>query len=774
MPSHCSPLGAAGAHAATYPAGFEGRTLVSGLNQPTAVAYAPDGRMFIAEKAGRLKVVAPGGSTATQLLDIGSRVNGYADRGLLGLAVDSSFATNGYVYLLYTYELNPLIPDSDAPMVSRLTRIQIAANGTVVNPANPETVLLGSYTAGPCPQASNTLDCMASDGVSHSIGTVRSAPDGTLYVGNGDSSSFAVVDQLAYRTYDEQSMSGKILHVDRNGNGLPGHSFCPANANLTHVCTKLYAKGLRNPFRFSIRPDGAGLAVGDVGWNVWEELDLATQAGRNHGWPCYEASTRTPGYRDSSECQAEYAKEGTPSAAVNPDYEYQHTVGSAIIGGPTYTGTSYPAEYRGNIFVGDYTGGFIKRVTLGADGRVNGVQDFASGWFGVDLEQDPSGNLVSVDIVNGAIERIAYTGGASAPIARINASPTAGDAPLNVSFDAGDSTDPDGDPLTYSWSFGDGGTASGQTASHVYASAGTYTATLTARDPGGRTDTATVKIQPGSHAPNVTIAAPADESGYRDGDVVAAQRLGDRRRGRHAAGLGAAVARAAASLDAHPPDHRHRRRRADELRRPARPRRRLVLRHHPDRDRRGRPGDHEDDRDPAADGAADARQRSRRRPAQLRRPRLHRPVDRDHHDRLRHDRHGGQPLHGRLARLRLRRLVRRRRPLAHRARARHAPRRCAPTTSRTTPGTARRAPPAPRASASTPPRRSTPTRPRAGARSPATTSGGRSTSAPRARSAASSSTGRPPTPRRTASSPPPTAPTSRRPRRRRPRAPAPR
>ncbi len=513
-------IGANGAHAATYPAGFEGRTLVSGLNQPTAVAYAPDGRMFIAEKAGRLKVVAPGGSTATQLLDIGSRVNGYADRGLLGLAVDSSFATNGYVYLLYSYELNPLIPDSDAPMVSRLTRIQIAANGTVVNPANPETVLLGSYTAGPCPQASNTLDCMASDGVSHSIGTVRSAPDGTLYVGNGDSSSFAVVDQLAYRTYDEQSMSGKILHVDRNGNGLPGHSFCPSNANLTHVCTKLYGKGFRNPFRFSIRPNGAGLAVGDVGWNVWEELDLATQAGRNHGWPCYEASTRTPGYRDSSECQAEYAKEGTPSAAVNPDYEYQHTVGSAIIGGPTYTGTSYPAEYRGDIFVGDYTGGFIKRVTLSADGRVSGVQDFASGWFGVDIEQDPSGNLVSVDIVNGAIERIAYTGGASAPIARINASPTAGNAPLNVSFDAGDSTDPDGDPLTYSWSFGDGGTASGQTASHVYASAGTYTATLTARDPGGRTDTATVKIQPGSHAPNVTIAAPADESGYRDGDVV--------------------------------------------------------------------------------------------------------------------------------------------------------------------------------------------------------------------------------------------------------------
>jgi glucose/arabinose dehydrogenase len=520
LPVVVALLAAPAAHAATYPAGFEGRTIVSGLNQPTAVAFAPNGRTYVAEKAGRLKVVQPGGSTATTLLDIGDHVNGYADRGLLGLAVDADFASNGFVYLLYSYELQPLIADSNAPMVSRLTRIKLNPDGSLVNPGAPETVLLGSYASGPCPPAANTLDCIPSDGISHSIGTVRSAPDGTLYVGSGDAADFNIVDPLSYRTYDEQGFTGKVVHIDRNGNGLPGHSFCPADNDLTHVCTKLFAKGFRNPFRFSVRPGGAGLAVGDVGWNTWEELDLVRQGGGDYGWPCYEASTRTPGHRDSSECQSEYAREGTPSAALKPDHEYDHTLGSAIIGGPTYTGTSYPAEYRDNIFVGDYTGGFIRRLTIGADGRVNGVLDFASGWFGVDIEQDPSGNLVTVDIVNGTLERIAYTGGASAPIARIDADPTAGSTPLTVSFDAGDSTDPDGDPLTYSWDFGDGATATGQTASHTYPSAGTYTATLTARDPGGRTDTATVKINPGGHAPTVTIAAPAAGGTYRDGDVV--------------------------------------------------------------------------------------------------------------------------------------------------------------------------------------------------------------------------------------------------------------
>jgi glucose/arabinose dehydrogenase/chitodextrinase len=513
-------LSSASASAApVYPPGFQSQTLVSGLNQPTAVSFAPDGRMFIAEKAGRLKVAQPGSSLATLVLDIGAHVNGYADRGLLDVAVDSDFADNGFVYLLYTYELNPLDPDSTAPMVSRLTRIELDPDGSLANPGAPETVLLGSYALGPCPQASNTLDCIPSDGASHSIGTVRSAPDGTLYVGSGDASDFNIADPLAFRTYDEQSLAGKITHVDRNGNGLPGHAFCPGDADLTHVCTKLYAKGFRNPFRFSLNPSG-GLIVGDVGWNTWEEVDLIREAGHDYGWPCYEASSRTPNYRDLPGCDPEYAKEGTLAAALRPDHEYDHTEGSAIIGGPLYTGSSYPAIYQNSIFIGDFTGGFMKQLTLDAEGHVNGVEDFASDWQGVDLELHPSGDLVSVDLGSDKIDRIVYTGGVSAPEAHATANPSAGPAPLSVDFDGTGSIDADGDPLSYEWDFGDGATASGPKPTHVYAQTGAYTATLTVRDPAGRSDTDTVKIQPGANAPTVAIDAPTAGALYRDGDTV--------------------------------------------------------------------------------------------------------------------------------------------------------------------------------------------------------------------------------------------------------------
>ena len=260
--------------ATAYPAGFEERVMVGGLTGTTDVDFAPDGRAFITEKAGRVKVAAPGASTASLLLDISSRVNSNHDRGLLGIALDSSFATNGYVYLVYTFDLNQLTADSDSAAVSRLTRIQVNPNGTLVNPSSPETILLGSYSTGPCPAASNTLDCIPADGISHTIGTVRSAPDGTLWMGTGDAADFNTVNSLALRALEEQSLAGKILHVDRNGRGLPGHPFCPSNANLDHVCTKLHSKGFRNPFRFQMRPEGG------LRWPTW----AGTPGRRSTSW----------------------------------------------------------------------------------------------------------------------------------------------------------------------------------------------------------------------------------------------------------------------------------------------------------------------------------------------------------------------------------------------------------------------------------------------------------------------------------------------------------
>lgn len=169
-------------------------------------------------------------------------------------------------------------------------RYTVGANNAVSSPQ----VVLGSYASGSCPAASNTVDCLPADGLSHSIGTVISAPDGTLWIGNGDAADYNVVDPLAFRTYDERSMAGKIFHVDRDGHGLPGHPFCPGDNDLTHVCTKVHSKGFRNPFRFKLRPNGS-LAVGDVGWSTREEVDLISTGGKSYGWPCYEGTIHTPG-----------------------------------------------------------------------------------------------------------------------------------------------------------------------------------------------------------------------------------------------------------------------------------------------------------------------------------------------------------------------------------------------------------------------------------------------------------------------------------------------
>ncbi|MGH2978995.1 MAG: PQQ-dependent sugar dehydrogenase [Solirubrobacterales bacterium] len=512
-------IGVPAAGAATLPTGFEERTVASGLTAPTAVDWAPDGRMFVAEKAGRVRVVTAGGSlVSTPLLDISDHVHPSGDRGLLGLAVDSGFTSNRYLYLLYTYDTSSSHPTG--PKTSRLTRVTVNSNNT----ASAETVLVGSIGTAPCPAPSNTSDCIPSDGGSHSIGTVRSAPDGTVWAGSGDGSDYGRVDERALRTHDEQSFAGKLIHVDRNGRGLPGHPFCPAEADLTKVCTKVWAKGFRNPFRFTLRPSGLP-AVGDVGWGSAEEMNLA-QAGRNYGWPCYEGRSRVGGYSGFSTCTTLYSKEGTSAGVTFPDYHYSHSgSGAAIVGGPTYPGGPYPDEFDGDLFFGDYVRGWIKRMEFDGGGRPADTKDFATGWYGVDLELW-GGELYYADFGDGSrgqgsVRRISYSPDNRSPIAVAEAAPTSGGVPLTVRFKGSGSSDPEGGTLRYDWNFDDGTSHStSKDPSHSYSKTGEFDARLTVRDPAGASDTATVHVSVGNTPPTATIAAPTEGSKYRNGVPV--------------------------------------------------------------------------------------------------------------------------------------------------------------------------------------------------------------------------------------------------------------
>jgi PKD repeat protein/glucose/arabinose dehydrogenase len=473
-------------------------------------------------------VTAAGLLSATPVMDLRSRVNSYHDRGLLGIAVDRDFASNGFLYLLYTYDVTPLTADSSGAMVAQLLRVTVSSSNTVSN----ETVLLGSYTSGACPTASNTVDCIPSNGASHSIGTVRVDPaDGSLWVGVGDSASFTQVDNLAFRSLDEQSLAGKILHVDRNGMGLPGHPFCPANTNLGHVCSKVHAKGFRNPFRFHLRPGAAPIA-GDVQWDRSEEVD-AVEPGGNYGWPCWEARAHTPGYKDDQRCATLYAAGGD----TKPLHDYSHFDGSgnnssAVVGGPEYDGSDWPAEYRNTIYFGDYAKGFIRRVRLDSAGNCLdpsstggcGSLPFATNWYGgVDLQLAPEGGLLYTEFgdggPNGSLKRIDWETGDGRPNAQMDASPRHGTAPLEVQFSSAGSSDPDGDPLTYRWEFGDGATSTAANPKHTYSSEGSYTARLTVSD-GSLTDSAELTITPGNSAPTVTLSAPTDGGSYRAGDTI--------------------------------------------------------------------------------------------------------------------------------------------------------------------------------------------------------------------------------------------------------------
>ncbi|HYK96998.1 MAG TPA: LamG-like jellyroll fold domain-containing protein [Candidatus Acidoferrales bacterium] len=496
--------------ATTLPAGFTQDVIASGITQPTNMAWLPDGRILILGKTGQVWLVKNGVLQTTPFIDIRDHVNSYFDHGLLGVAVDPNFATNGFVYLLYTYEDNVLAPT--APKAGRFTRV--TAVGDTASPSS-EVTLLGSIVGGSCNNYPDGTDCIPNDNLSHTEGAVKFAPDGSIFLTLGDGASFSTVDPMALRAQDIDNLAGKVIHILPNGLGAPENPFY--NGDPTANRSKVWAYGVRNAYRFNLRPSNGHVVIGDVGWNDIEEVDVVPP-GANLGWPCYEGPLVQSGYQGFSVCQALYPT----NSARPPLTSYTHSNGStAVTGGAFYTGTVYPAQFQGAYFFGDYGQSFLRYIQLDAnDNIISGPTDFGVALDGpVAINTGPDGNLYYIAINTGELRRIRFAGNAP-PNAVASATPNNGLTPLTVQFSSAGSNDPENETLSFSWDFGDGTPASTLASpSHQYTTNGTYTATLTVTDAHG-SGTATTRVVVGNRAPTATITAPSSSLTYKVGDVI--------------------------------------------------------------------------------------------------------------------------------------------------------------------------------------------------------------------------------------------------------------
>ena len=480
-------------------------------NQPVGMTWAPDGSLYIWQDNGMVRVVRNGVLLPEPFIDIGKRVNTVSDRGMLGLALDPDFADNGYVYLLYTYEEGGNSNDPK-PKTSRLTRVTADPGNRAVAVPNSEVVILGKEGKPPCRDLPEGSDCIGSDSHSHSIGTLRFGKDGKLLVSIGDGAGYDGVDTLALRSQDLNRYEGKILRINTDGSA-PGDN--PFDDGKPSIRSKVYAYGLRNPYRFGIEPSTGEIYIGDVGWNSFEEINRGR--GLNFGWPCFEGKDLQPKYQDRFD-QCRRLNRDSVTFGI---HTYTGPQGHSAIGGAFYSAATYPAKYRGNFFFADYTADVIRRMSFDGSRQVSEVLPFLSKAGGpVSMELGPDGFLYYIAMNVGEVRRIALATGA--PVVVAAAKPISGPSPLSVAFSSEGTVDPQGLPLTYLWDFGDSATSTDANPAHVFTAEGarTFKVVLTATNSRSQRAIDTLSVTVGSSPPVAKVLEPADGMTALPGDTV--------------------------------------------------------------------------------------------------------------------------------------------------------------------------------------------------------------------------------------------------------------
>lgn len=500
---------------AVTPAGFAD-TVIASVTSPTGLAFTPDGRLLITLQGGTLRIVQNGTLLTTSAITLTPTLCTNSERGLLGVAVDPAFTSNGFIYLYYTFNKSGVCEQNTTRSpVNRVSRFVLPATNVISG--STERIL---------------IDNIPSPNGNHNGGDLHFGKDGYLYVSIGDGGCDYLGDSGCAGTNnasrDQNVLLGKLLRITRDG-GIPsdnpfqgtGTARCNVTGRTTAGlrCQETYAWGFRNPFRFATDPNATNtrIFVNDVGQSRWEEIDLLT-AGADYGWNVREGFCANG---STSSCGPQ------PAGMTNPIYAYGHGSGcTSITGGAFVPRGIWPSTYDGVYLFADYVCGTIFTLKPQANGSW-----LQSAWVtqlggnsATAMIFGPYGStqaLYYTSYANGGqVHRIAYSGNRT-PTAVASASPVSGSVPLSVRFDAAASSDPDGDPLAYDWNFLDG-TAHGTSAivSHTYNASGQFDAVVTVTDSKGASATATVRINAGNTPPVPQITAPTTANRFAVGDAV--------------------------------------------------------------------------------------------------------------------------------------------------------------------------------------------------------------------------------------------------------------
>ena len=516
---------------------------------PMEVQFDNSNKMYVLERRG--KVYSYFNSTKYLLLDISEEVSNFGDFGAISLKLDPNFSTNGFIYLYYvvdrhylmnygTSNYNPNL-DEQGPTISRLVRYTVDTNNFTSIVTGSRKILIGSLINNGIPQIGQ-----------HSGGGLVFAPDGSLLVSCGDGSLYGETTEnqgfndgiisveeyaagLRWRCQLLNSYNGKILRIDPNtGNGISSNPFFEAN-NPNSPKSKVYAYGLRNPFRMSIRPntgstnindgDAGSIYVNDVGQDIKEELNIVTNPGQNFGWPRYEGIDLTyltnPNFilTDVKKPTIEWGRSGSTARAVinssvvnfgSTEFPSNNFTGGCNVAGEFYTGSNYPLEFMDKYFFCDFNDQWIKYGNFDLDNNPLNVKDFHSNFVGlISLTYNKNDQNFYYTSVIDKIFRLKYDQNINqAPVADFTINKEYGSSPLLVNFDANNSYDPENTNLVYQWTFSDNSTASGKVISKTFTSTNTspqlITATLKVTDAAGAFTTFTKNIYLNNTPPKIT------------------------------------------------------------------------------------------------------------------------------------------------------------------------------------------------------------------------------------------------------------------------------